>query len=163
MQKNPVQLPEIKLMGIITRTNNASEMDPSTAKISSTVQKYFQNSLSEKIISRTKPGTTYGAYTEYESDFTGDYTYFIGEEVTSFDKIPEEFSTISIPAQNYTRFTNGPGSMPDVCINAWQEIWGMTSKDLGGERKYLADFEIYDERAHDHRNTILDIYIGITI
>lgn len=51
--------------------------------------------------------------------------------------------------------------MPDVIVNAWKEIWKMPSKQLGGHRSYKTDFEIYDERASDHQNIILDLYIGI--
>ena len=50
----------------------------------------------------------------------------------------------------------------DVIVNAWKEIWEMSSKQLGGHRSYKADFEIYDERAADHQNIVLDLYIGIT-
>ena len=137
------------------------ESDTSTNKIAATVQRYFHGALSEKIYNRKKPGTTYCVYTDYESNFTGDYTYFIGEEVTSFDNISDGFEKLTIPTQNYTKFTSGPGAMPDICINAWQKIWAMTPEDLGGERAYLADFEIYDERASDHQNVVFDIYIGI--
>ena len=51
--------------------------------------------------------------------------------------------------------------MPDVIVNAWKEIWEMSPKQLGGHRSYKADFEIYDERAADHQNIVLDLYIGI--
>ena len=37
----------------------------------------------------------------------------------------------------------------------------MNENDFGGKRKYIADFEIYDERAVDSHNTVIDIYIGI--
>lgn len=45
--------------------------------------------------------------------------------------------------------------------NKWQQIWKMTSDEFEGERAYIADFEVYDERAIDPTNTSLDIYIGI--
>lgn len=51
--------------------------------------------------------------------------------------------------------------MPEVVINAWQQIWKMSSDDFGGDRAYKADFEVYDQRAIDSTNTSLDIYIGI--
>jgi predicted transcriptional regulator YdeE len=51
--------------------------------------------------------------------------------------------------------------MPDVIVNAWKEIWEMSSKQLCGDRSYKTDFEIYDERAADHQNIVLDLYIGI--
>ena len=37
----------------------------------------------------------------------------------------------------------------------------MTSDDLGGERRYSTDFEVYDERAANPQNAVLDIYVGI--
>ena len=51
MKKIKTALPEIKLVGITTRTNNAHQFasDPSTNKIAATVQKYFHNGLAEKI------------------------------------------------------------------------------------------------------------------
>ena len=74
MQKQLIELPTIKLVGITVRTNNALEMHPSTAKIGATIQQYFQNALPAKITHRKNPGVTYCVYTEYESDVTGDYT-----------------------------------------------------------------------------------------
>ena len=34
---------------------------------------------------------------------------------------------------------------------------------LSGKRKYIADFEVYDERASDPNNTVIDIYIGTEV
>jgi predicted transcriptional regulator YdeE len=163
MQKTITLLPELKLVGITTRTNNTQifEVDPQTNKIAATVQKYFNNGLSEKIKARHNPGTTFCVYTNYESDVNGDYTYFIGEQVNSFEDIDKEFEMLTIPMQNYAKFTNQPGPMPTVCIDMWQNIWKMNASDLGGERAYIADFEVYDERSRDHNNVTLDIYIGI--
>ena len=161
MKKTTTTLPEIKLVGITARTNLASEMNLATAKIGTTVQKYFHGGLYEKINTRKKPGVTYCVYTDYESDFTGSYTYFIGEEVDSFDCVPEGFETLVIPLQNYAKFTTESGPMPAVCIGAWQKIWTMTPAEFGNERAYIADFEVYDERALDHQNVVLDIYVGL--
>jgi predicted transcriptional regulator YdeE len=161
LQKENTILPAMKLIGINARTRNADEFNPETAKILSTVQNYFHNGLYDKIQSRKTPGKTYCVYTEYETDQTGAYTYFIGEEVDADSDVPEGLSTITIPAQSYAKFTTESGQMPTVCINAWMDIWKMTSEDFGGERSYSADFEVYDERALDHANTVLDIYIGI--
>ncbi len=161
MEQEKVVKSEIKLIGITARTNNASEMNPTTAKISMIVQKYFYGGLSEKILHRKNPGITYSVYTEYESDMTGDYTYFLGEEVLSFDNILEGFFALTIPIQHYVKFTDGPGAMPGVCINLWQKIWQLNPGSLGGIRGYIADFELYDERAANSQSTVLDIYIGI--
>ena len=161
MQKTVTELPEIKLLGILCRTNNTAEMNISSAKIAPTIQKYFQQALGEEIPNRKNPGTTYCVYTDYESDFTGDYTYFIGEEVKFVGDSMEGFSSIIIPAQNYAKFTSKPGIMPEVCIDMWQNIWKMKSGELGGKRAYLADFEVYDKRALDPSKTVLDIYVGV--
>lgn len=161
MQKNLISVPEMKLVGITARTNLASEMNLATAKIGATVQKYFQQGLSGKIQNRKKPGVTYCVYTNYESDFTADYTYFIGEEVSGFEDVAADCETLVIPVQHYAKFTTEAGPMPAVCIGAWQKIWAMTAAELGGERAYIADFEVYDERALDPQNTVLDIYVGL--
>jgi predicted transcriptional regulator YdeE len=161
MKNEVFYLPEFTLLGISTRTNNKDESNLEKAKISSTVQHYFHQALADKIPHRARPATTYCVYTDYVSDELNDYTYFIGEAVNQVGHIPEGFSKIIIPAQTYVKFTNGPGLMPTVCIEAWEEIWQIPPADLGGTRAYLADFEIYDERARDHHQVELDIYIGI--
>ena len=43
----------------------------------------------------------------------------------------------------------------------WQNILSMQSEELAGKRSYIVDFEIYDERAIDPENTVLDILIGV--
>lgn len=135
--------------------------DPSKAKISTCVQEYFHKDIAGSIHNKVNPGRTLCCYTEYESDHMGDYTYAIGEEVSSFDNVSENLTTLIIPSQAYAKFTNGPGPMPDVVVSAWQSIWKMTDNDFGGERRYSTDFEVYDERASDHSRVILDIYIGL--
>lgn len=153
-----LELEELKLSGIQARTSLELEMDPETAKIGETVESFFGQNLVKKIKARKRPGTTFCVYTDYESDFNGAYTFFIGEEVSDFE---ESLETLSIPSQRYVKFTSKPGPMPAVCIDLWQKIWAMTPEQLGGERSYIADFEVYDERAADHLNVVLDIYIGI--
>jgi predicted transcriptional regulator YdeE len=161
MQKTTVSCPDMKLVGITVRTNNEIEKSVLEGKIFPCIQKFFHQAYPEKIDHRTKMGTTLCVYTDYESDYTGDYTYFIGEEVSSFEEQPEEMVQLTLPAQTYTKFTNGPAPMPEVVRGPWFKIWQMSPEELGGERAYKADFEVYDERATDHDNIVLDIYIGI--
>ncbi|MBS0287513.1 MAG: GyrI-like domain-containing protein [Proteobacteria bacterium] len=161
MKQAHTTLPEKKLIGIQVRTNNQTEIDPMTGKIFPIVRRYFHEQLAEKIPNRTKPGTTFCCYTDYESDHHGDYTYFIGEEVDSLNNVPADFETLIIPAQSYAKFTTLPAPMPDVVRNAWFSIWKMTESDLGGKRRYATDFEIYDERASDHQKIVMDLFIGI--
>lgn len=162
MQHVTIERPEIKLVGICVRTSYQQELDKMKGNIFPCVRQYFHEALFEKISHRVKPGTTFCAYTAYENDYKGAYIYFIGEEVSSFDpQLSEGFHSLIIPQQHYAKFTTGPAPMPDVIVKAWEEIWKMSPKELGGRRSYQTDFEIYDERAADHQKIILDLYIGI--
>ncbi len=162
MQEQRIQLPEITLVGLTDRTNNKSEMNPKTSKIATLADLYWGTQVANEIQHRSKPGITYAVYTDYESDEHGDYTYFIGEAVDSLQgQDLEKLKAITIPISSYKMFTTEPGKMPGVVISAWQEIWAMKENDFGGKRKYIADFEVYDERATDPNNMIIDIYIGV--
>lgn len=161
MKKEMINKSEIKLIGITVRTNNKNEMDPQTSKIGELVGHYFGQNIAAQIPNHANPGVTLSVYTDYDSNEHADYTYFIGEEVSSFDNIPSNLEKITIPATKYAKFTTPVGKMPEVVINAWQEIWKMRSSDLGGDRAYIADYELYDQRAMDPANTSLDIYIGV--
>lgn len=161
MNKTIQERSEIKLVGISARTSNAREMNPETSKIGTTMQKFFGNDMQAQIFGRKKPGTVLAVYTSYESDEHGEYTYFLGEEVNDFEDIPQDFETLTIPAQTYVTFTSSSGKMPTVCINMWQNIWKMKASELGGVRSYIADFEVYDERSQNPEQAVLDIYIGI--
>ncbi|MDQ5891115.1 MAG: hypothetical protein QG604_989 [Candidatus Dependentiae bacterium] len=165
MQKTTIELPKKIVVGISARTSNAIEADwqSGNAKIFPCVKRYFQEQLANQIENRTNPGVTLCAYTNYESDHAGDYTYFIGEEVSSAENLPKGLETITIPGQTYVKFTTAPGDMPAVIRDAWLAIWDMNEKDFGGKRSYGADFEVYDERAAtaDHRGIVIDILIGV--
>lgn len=161
MKKNIQKLPEMKLVGVTVRTSNAKEMNPQTAQIGATMQKFFSSGMQAQIMERKKPGIVFAVYTDYESDAHGEYTYFLGEEVNSFENIPQGCKDLTIPAAIYAKFTSDPGKMPAVCIDMWQNIWKMKAADLGGKRTYVADFEVYDDRSHNPNSAVLDIYIGI--
>lgn len=161
MKKELANKSEIKLIGLSARTNNKNEMNPQTSKIGELAGRFWSQNIANQISNRKNPGVTFSAYTEYDSNEHGDYTYFIGEEVNSFENIPSGLQKLIIPAARYQKFTTSSGKMPEVVINAWQQIWKMTSDDFGGDRAYHADFEVYDQRAMDPANTTLDIYIGI--
>lgn len=161
MKKEYTQIQEIKLVGITIRTSTALEFNQATAQIGKTMQRFFEEKLQEKMINRKNPGKIFAVYTNYESDLNGAYDYFIGEEVSSFEAVDSELNKLVIPMQKYSRFTSNPGKMPDVVINLWQEIWKMDEKDLGGNRGYIADFEVYDTKNMDPENSVADIYVGI--
>ena len=106
MNKQKTQLPEMILVGLTARTNNQNEMNPETSKIGALVANYWENQLANKIQHRAKPGVSYSVYTDFESDETGDYTYFVGEVVNSLDDQDlDSFQTITMPVSDYQKFT----------------------------------------------------------
>lgn len=162
MNKEKIKIGDLTLTGITTRTTNKNEMNPTTAKIGATVNAYWEQQIASKLKGRVNPGVTFLAYTDYESDEHGEYTFFIGEEVDSFENQNlSEFSKLVIPEGHYQKFTTNAGKIPDVVIGAWQKIWQMTKSDFEGNRRYHTDFEIYDERAKNPADAVVDIHVGI--
>lgn len=162
MQKEIIQKNADRyIVGLSVRTNNKESFDPTTNKIGPLIAQYWQEKVMERIPHRKSPGVTLAVYTDYESDEHGDFTYFFGEEVSSFENCPSELSQCTIPAGKFFKLTTPKGKMPDVVIDGWMKIWKMTADDLGGKRAYQADFEVYDERALDPNATVMDICIGI--
>jgi predicted transcriptional regulator YdeE len=130
LQKKITTKPQINLTGITVRTSFDQENGES--RIYPCVMKYFHEQLFDKIPNRASPGTTYCAYTDYESDYKGAYTYFIGEETAAPDApLPEGFQLLTIPKQKYNVFTTTPDPMPDVLVKAWNEIWQMSEAEFG--------------------------------
>ena len=162
MNKEKIKLAHLTLAGITVRTSNKNEMNPDTAKIATTVNAYMAQQIAAQIKNRVNPGVTFLAYTDYESDEHGAYTFFIGEEVASFENQNASlFSTLAIPQGSYQKFTTDAGKIPEIVIHAWQKIWQMTTSDFEGRRRYHTDFEMYDERAKNPADAVVDIYVGI--
>ncbi len=97
--------------------------------------------------------------TDYESDETGWYTYFIGVKVSSLDEIPPGMKGKRIPATKYAKILTSAGALPDVVIRKWQQIWGEDS--LKKKRAYTADFEIYDLSRAGTEQAKIVIYLAI--
>ena len=160
MDKTEIFMPEIRLVGIKIRTNNQDELNYELGRIFPCVQKYFNTQISDVISNRKRPGSTFCVYTEYQVDNRDEYSFFIGEEVSSFDLLPKGFETCVIPPQFYAKFSVR-GIMPSIVVDSWHKIWLMSEKKLGGKRTYVADFEIYDEKSFYDKEVSFDIYIGI--
>lgn len=162
MKTHATELPVIILVGLAIRTNNKQEMNPDSSCIAPLAGRFWGEQLGELIHHRSQPGVTFSVYTDYESDETGDYTYFIGEAVSSLEgQDLGRFQSLVIPESHYTRLTSPSGPMPEVVIAGWQKIWSMSSESLLGSRKYIADFEIYDHRASNPDSAVVDFYIGV--
>ncbi|WP_032112168.1 GyrI-like domain-containing protein [Candidatus Paracaedibacter symbiosus] len=161
MQYERQEVPHKLLVGITARTSFAKETNPLTSEITKLVTRYLNEETANKIPNRKSPGVGICAYTDYTNEYLGEYTYFIGEEVTEVDELPEGISMLEIPAGTYLKLTTDSGAMPFVIINAWQKIWQLFQGGDQGKRRYQIDFEVYDKRAKDPQSTIVDLFVGV--
>ncbi len=161
MRKERVYLNEKNFVGITGTTSLARELDPSTSVIGPLATQYFQEGIAENIPKRKNPGNTIMLYTNYESNYQGEYLFGIGEEV--FDERTHHWGDmIIIPKGPYLKFTTDPEPYPQVIIDAWKEIWVLEDKgELGAERRYNVDFQLHDERSLDLERMVIDIFIGV--
>ena len=105
-----------------------------------------------------KTKATFRFYSNYESDETGTYTFTIGTTVSSLEDVPENMTTLTIPAATYAVFTTRKGPVAEVVCEAWEYIWQWSKEN---KRAFTTDFELYDERALDPNHAQLDIYIAL--
>ncbi|WP_128895153.1 GyrI-like domain-containing protein [Longirhabdus pacifica] len=142
------------LSGMMTRTNNQREFE-GNGNIQKLWEQFYAQDTNENQRNQSQP--IYAIYSDYESEEFGHYNYTISTECSRF---PLTNFTMHIPKQNYIVFTTEKGPIAEVVPNAWEEIWNW-SKTSAEKRSFTYDMEVYDERAQDPANAIVDIYIAI--
>jgi len=147
------KMPAKIVMGIKRRTSNADGR--SVADIPACWQEFHSQNMASKITNRSKTPAMFAVYSEYDSDWTGEYAYLLGSEVTKADKIPEGLAVTKIPAQTYAVF-KAAGPMPDAILTVWMSVWGTKLP-----RTYTCDFEQYDARFTRPENKEIDVYIAV--
>ncbi|PEW71832.1 AraC family transcriptional regulator [Bacillus cereus] len=139
----------------ITTTN---EIEASTeGKIPGLWNQYFQEQMMHHIPNQ-QTKETFAFYSNYESDETGTYQFTIGMPVSSLEGVPENMTTLTIPAATYAVFTTRKGPVAEVVCEAWEYIWKWSKEN---KRAFTTDFELYNEKATDPNNVQLDIYIAL--
>lgn len=134
------------LNGLVVRTKNANERDPSSSKIDHLWDKFFK----EVAPSLVENAMVYGVYTNYESDASGEF-----DVMACTDKELSGLSRVTLQRGDYLIFS-GKGEMPQIVIDTWGEIWNyFSNKDVPYERAYLTDYELYKNKDE------IEIYIGI--
>lgn len=149
----------IMIVGIEVRTSNQAEMN-GAGRIGAHWQRFFQENVAGQIVNAVSDDV-FAIYTDYESDVNGEYSFVLGKQVGSFADVPAGLVSKVLPASRYSVFTTPKGPMPNVVIEAWQHIWSLSATQLGGERAYRADFEVYDHRSADPGNTQIEIFISV--
>ena len=127
----------LAIKGLSSRTNNADEMNPDTAKISSLYQRF-----DEQVVVNYKEGArVYGVYFDYESDHTGDFSVLAGAD--NIESASVELESMTLPAGSYLVFA-GRGQMPKVVIHTWMKVLEyFSADDCPHERAYGVDYEFY--------------------
>jgi predicted transcriptional regulator YdeE len=155
-----VEVKEFSVIGIEARTNNAKEMG-NDGIIPKQWARFFADGTLAKIPNKVDP-TIYAVYTDYGSDRNGDYTLLIGAKVSQTSSIPPGMVARKVPAGKYAVVTSAKGPVERVVPQTWQQIYSLEdSSKLGGPRSYQADFELYDQRSRDPKDSQVDIYVGI--
>lgn len=147
------KLPARTVIGIARRTSSADGR--SMKDMMATWSDFLHLHANAKIKNRALPATMYAVYSDYESDWRGEYSYLIGWGVTRAGPIPEGLELRTIPAQTYAVFT-AQGRMPDEVLSVWSMVW---LSDL--PRTYTFDFEVYDKRFTNPDRKEVDICIAV--
>lgn len=148
------------VIGIAVRTNNAKEMS-GKGVIGDEWARFYREGVLEKIPDKVG-ADVYGVVTDYASDRNGDYTNIIGAKVKEGAKAPPGMVMVKVLPGKYTVVTSSRGSAAQVVPETWRQIWTLEDNGrLGGRRAYKTDFEFYDERSQDPKNSQVVIHVGI--
>jgi predicted transcriptional regulator YdeE len=146
------------VVGVTVRTNNAAEAGQQ-GKIPQMWQGVMQNGTLEQIPNKAGDALVV-IYSDYASDYTGDYNYTLGYKVTSADKVPDGMVARTIQAGEYAVLNSDQGPPQEVIAALWQRINSMTPQQLGGTRAYQTDFETYDQ-VTNWNDMHMTVHIGL--
>jgi predicted transcriptional regulator YdeE len=147
------KMPELTVVGVTRRTCNADGR--SIEDIPAVWKEFLVKNAAAKIQNRSVPPAMYAVYSDYETDWKGEYAFLIGCGVTRANTVPEGMAVRRIPAQTYAHFT-AKGEMPQSLLEVWSSVW---LSDL--PRTYTFDFEVYDQRFTRPKDKEIDVYIAI--
>lgn len=144
----------MKIIGISARTKN--EFGKPNLEIMSLWNTFMSENVMEKIPNKLNHDI-YSIYTDYQTDFKGEYTVILGLAVESLDEIPNGMIGRQFDEENFKIF-EAKGSMPEAVIQTWVDIW---KNDSTLNRKYSYDYEVYNEKSRNGDDSIVNIHIAI--
>jgi predicted transcriptional regulator YdeE len=160
MEPRIVEQEDFSIIGIRVRTSNAKEMTGAGA-IPKQWARFFSEGIADKIPNKVGP-TIYAVYTNYASDYNGDYDFIIGMKVSSVPDVPPGMVAKRVPKGKYAVVASAKGPAAQIVPKAWQQVYSLDdNKQLGGARAYKADFELYDQRSQNPQDSQVDLYIGL--
>lgn len=153
-----VRMDRILLAGIAARTRNSDEMS-GAGKIPALWQRFYSEGILNKIPDQKSPGEILAAYTDFETDETGEYTIIVGASVNSAPPVSSGLVLKEIPGGKYRKITTERGPIETIVMKAWEKIWA--DSDLKKNRNYFADLEIYGADATDPEDARIEILLGV--
>jgi predicted transcriptional regulator YdeE len=147
------------VVGIAVRTSNAEQATPEQP-IGKQWQRLFREEVLAAIPTKAN-GNILAVYTEYANDKDGEYTYLLGARVTKVENLPAGMVAKNVPAGRYAVFTSERGPVQKIVVEMWRRVWATPKGELGGDRSYKADFEVYDQRARNPTDSVVDLYVGV--
>ena len=131
MEPRVVEQPEFSVIGIQVRTSNAKEVTGGGA-IPKQWQRFFKEGIADKIPNKVD-STIYAVYTNYASDYNGEYDFIIGMKVSSVSDVPPGMVAKKVPKGRYAIVTSAKGPVAQVVPQAWQRVYSLDdNKQLGG-------------------------------
>ena len=155
MNNEEVTLDKFTVVGISVRTTNQNHQ--SQADIAKLWEVFFRNAYLQQSLPNKVSGDIYCIYSDYESDYTGEYTAILGYKVSTTDGIPTNLSLAikEIPESRYYKYIS-EGELPYAVGKTWAHIWQSNI-----DRRYLADFDVYGEEARDPKNAKITTYLSV--
>lgn len=151
MQK--VKIEPFKVIGISVKTTN--ENGQSAQDIGQLWGKFMGEGIAAKIPNKID-NVVLSIYANYEGDHTKPYDTILCCKVSSLDDIPEGMVGQTFEGGTYQKFVANGDLTKGVVFNTWSEIW---EQDL--ERNFVADFEVYGEKAQNPVEAEVDILVGV--
>ncbi len=129
------------VVGVTVRTSNAAEAG-GQGQIPQLWQRVMSANLLDQVPNRAGNNIVV-VYSDFAGDSDGEYNYTLGVPVLSVAKLPDGFVAKTIRAGRYAVFTSDQGPPEKVVPALWMRIDRLTPAQLGGDRAYHTDFEIY--------------------
>lgn len=125
------------VIGVATRTRNADEFDPATARIPD----LWARAVAHPWLSARRDAGFVAVLHDYERDASGSYTQIVGVASRSAEDLPDGLVAAKVASMPRTSVA-ADGESPGALIGAWQQIW---DDEASGAivRSYRTDFEVH--------------------
>lgn len=143
-----------KIIGLLIKTTNKN--GKAATDIGELWKQFYAQEIQQQI-PNIESADIYSIYTDYESDYRGNYNVILGLKVNSLATIPDHLVGREFKGGQYKKFI-AKEEMPNAIGEKWQGIWAM-DKELN--RNYTADFEVYGSKSQNDDTSEVEIFIAI--